>query len=683
MEPKLFESSPVPMFIYKETIIKANDAFIELTGFKINDLQIKKVWDLFEETAHEEIKHAIKCRLQNNFSNKQYELRLTTKKNDVIWVHVVNTTILYKGEYVGLAVLFNITEAKQLNDDLKYQNDLWTDIFNKNSAILLLINPEINGKIIDANLAAARFYGYSVQQLKNMTISDINILSAEEIQYKMANAENRRQNEFFFRHKLANGDIREVQVFSSVIHSRGKRLLFSIVNDITTQVMFEKELVNLNMKLEESEQRYRSLFDNNPDCCFVLNRNAILQQFNSATEIITGYRPIELINKPIHSFIEKNDQEIAYYFFSKVLEGVAERFDIRFIHKNGGLLDISLLAVPIIVEGQVTGIIAIAKDVTEQKQMEMKLVEREKRYRFITENSTDIITRIDTNGTINYISPIVNDILGYEHDELLGTSVTALIHPNDLSNVKNQIIDLKKSNHNEVVTITFQVKKLEGTFIFMETSIKAIKNTDNNLEGFIMVSRDITERKLAEEQLTKVNQILKQLSTIDGLTGIYNRRYFDKYLTDECTYGPKYSLPLSLIMFDIDYFKPYNDTYGHLKGDECLRLIAASVKDILMRSNDIFARYGGEEFAIILPGTDMNGAVTVAERIRAGIENLHIPHVTSRISDYVTVSVGVASTWVGYSNPETLIKQADTALYKAKNHGRNCVESFIELVTVK
>lgn len=191
--------------------------------------------------------------------------------------------------------------------------------------------------------------------------------------------------------------------------------------------------------------------------------------------------------------------------------------------------------------------------------------------------------------------------------------------------------------------------------------------------------RDEAFRALEKSQreLAEANLILQRLSSLDGLTGIPNRRRFDEALRSEWQRAIRHSTSISLIMLDIDYFKLYNDRYGHQGGDECLKCVARTLDESARRESDIVARYGGEEFAVILPETGAKGAVEVAEIMRGNIEQRNIPHESSKVSDHVTVSMGVA-TWVPErdSEPEELISMADQALYRAKENGRNQVKSY-------
>ncbi|GAA0182456.1 hypothetical protein SH2C18_48320 [Clostridium sediminicola] len=191
----------------------------------------------------------------------------------------------------------------------------------------------------------------------------------------------------------------------------------------------------------------------------------------------------------------------------------------------------------------------------------------------------------------------------------------------------------------------------------------------------------ISNCRLEESNINLENKVqertrqLEKLSNLDGLTGIPNRRKMDEYLEQVWNESINNEEPLSLLLMDIDYFKNYNDTYGHPVGDDCLKIVARTIKDMLRKEIDFVARYGGEEFLAILKNTDEKTALTLAERIRKGIEDSNIPHKSSEIADYVTVSIGVCTmNQFSKGDINTIIKLTDEALYKAKTSGRNRVE---------
>ncbi len=177
----------------------------------------------------------------------------------------------------------------------------------------------------------------------------------------------------------------------------------------------------------------------------------------------------------------------------------------------------------------------------------------------------------------------------------------------------------------------------------------------------------VSQRKLAESNLR-----LQRLVSVDGLTGIPNRRFFDERLEEEWQRGSREQGWLTLVMIDVDHFKAYNDLHGHLAGDESLKEVAGALSAVLLRPSDVVARYGGEEFVLILPGTDPDGAIAIAEKMLKAIDTLGIPHETSPTSRYLTISLGVATT-VPSQNVKSsiLLAEADSALYEAKEAGRN------------
>ena len=173
-------------------------------------------------------------------------------------------------------------------------------------------------------------------------------------------------------------------------------------------------------------------------------------------------------------------------------------------------------------------------------------------------------------------------------------------------------------------------------------------------------------------ELKRQREILENLSSVDGLTGISNRRHFDEFMDRHWRIAMRICEQVSLIMIDIDFFKQYNDTYGHLDGDECLKQVATVLARCVTRSTDLLARFGGEEFACVMSFTDLDGALAVAETMRSSIEALNIPHEKSPIAGCITASLGVAAVEpIANTDPSLLIQKADRALYSAKTAGRN------------
>lgn len=183
-----------------------------------------------------------------------------------------------------------------------------------------------------------------------------------------------------------------------------------------------------------------------------------------------------------------------------------------------------------------------------------------------------------------------------------------------------------------------------------------------------------------KEELEQANRELEKLSALDGLTGVANRRAFDRCLGREWDRARRSGQPLSVVLLDIDYFKKYNDTYGHQRGDGCLISVAKAVSQVTQRSTDLVARYGGEEFAAILPDLGYEGSLHMARRFNRAVAGLRMPHMASQVSQWVSVSVGVATMIPSHGeSPQHLVGRADQALYHSKAGGRDRITHFADL----
>ncbi|MFB5087028.1 diguanylate cyclase [Psychrobacillus sp. PGGUH221] len=296
------------------------------------------------------------------------------------------------------------------------------------------------------------------------------------------------------------------------------------------------------------------------------------------------------------------------------------------------------------------------------------------RFRTIYEKAGLGIVILNQKGRIVQANPKLEEILGYDTETLC---TMTFIDTSYLDENLEKNIQLFR----ELMEGKIDYYQIEKRYIHKDGHIVWGKVTssryvgDNEQPYVIGMMLDTTERRAAEEKLLEVNKTLEDLSNKDGLTGIANRRSFNDYFVQVSTQVLKNSTPLSLILLDIDYFKNFNDTYGHLCGDFCLKQVASTLDLKVSQKPYFVARYGGEEFVIVLPEVDIKGACVIAENIRAAVENIQISHTGSKVNNVVTVSVGVAAMPSdSISVPEDLVRRADEALYRAKQQGRNRIE---------
>ncbi len=227
----------------------------------------------------------------------------------------------------------------------------------------------------------------------------------------------------------------------------------------------------------------------------------------------------------------------------------------------------------------------------------------------------------------------------------------------------------------ERLALDIEIDQMDGKKIPYWLTITPLLGVVRETIGIVEQFKDITERKHYEAELMKANSALERLATMDGLTQLANRRCFDETIQREWLRARREVQALSVILCDVDYFKLYNDHYGHQEGDECLKAVAAGMQSSLLRPADFLARYGGEEFVIVLPNTDLTGAQKVAENLRIAVLDLQREHIPSPENDFVTLSFGAASVVPGKNRLgfEDLIKAADDCLYASKQAGRNTV----------
>jgi len=332
---------------------------------------------------------------------------------------------------------------------------------------------------------------------------------------------------------------------------------------------------------------------------------------------------------------------------------------------------IEITATPVLDEnGEVVHVIETFKHFVGQNKIEKALRDSEVRYRSLFEQSGDAIFVLKAEGPqvgrILSANGAACQMYGYTEDEFLRLSITDLATPEHAAKTPKRI---KRVLEGETLRMEITHRKKNGDVFPVEVTASRMQ-----IDGkkFVMVMyRDISTRKEAEEDRDVLIRELQHLSQTDGLTGLFNRQHLDKRILEEMERARRYNTPLSLIIFDIDYFKKINDSYGHIIGDKMLQASALMIKDTF-RTTDIAGRFGGDEFVIVLVQTDLAVGVQVAERLRLRIEQKKIP-INERQTAGFSISLGICQFDESLTRAEDFIAKADEALYEAKRNRRNSV----------
>ncbi len=295
-------------------------------------------------------------------------------------------------------------------------------------------------------------------------------------------------------------------------------------------------------------------------------------------------------------------------------------------------------------------------------------------YKTLLESTKAIPWKIDWQSmSFAYIGPQIEGLLGWTPESWVGVQDWAeRMHPDDRERVVSFCVAQSQAGVDHEAD--YRALSRDGHYVWIRDVVHVVRREDGSVESLVGFMFDISERKRTEQQLLALQQELHDLSFKDGLTGLANRRRFDALLRDEWRRAQQEQRSLALIMVDIDYFKLYNDRYGHIQGDECLKRVALALGAGATRPRDFLARYGGEEFVLVLPETDRQGAERVATRCREALHAQRIAHAASPVAPHVTVSIGVGAIIPGDTDdPIRFIEKVDQKLYLAKQAGRDAL----------
>ncbi|MCX6074320.1 MAG: diguanylate cyclase [Campylobacterales bacterium] len=417
--------------------------------------------------------------------------------------------------------------------------------------------------------------------------------------------------------------------------------MLGVVHDITEQIHTQEIL-------SESESKYRHLVENSMIGVYRADLSGNILYANLALAKIMGFdSPDELLNQNSLSMYASQKEK------TKFLHTLLKEHDISGLELD--VLDKHLDVVSIMISASLDGSVfsGMIVDMREIKQSRMQIDKLSK----IVEQIDDNVILTDKEGAITFVNEAFCHHTGYVRTDILGKSPRIFKSGNHDSLFYEGLWRTILSG--EVFRGIFINKKKNGDLYYEDKTITPLKDDKNIVIGFVSSGKDVTQETL-------LHQEIERIATIDNLTGIYNRHKFEELFVLETERSRRFTLPLSMIMIDIDHFKVVNDTYGHDIGDEVLKYLAKIVHNNI-RKLDIFARWGGEEFLVLSPGIDLEDARTLAEKLRLAVEEATFPTIKK-----ITISLGVST----FKKDDTfleLFKRADKGLYYAKEQGRNQV----------
>ena len=420
--------------------------------------------------------------------------------------------------------------------------------------------------------------------------------------------------------------------------------------------------------LRKSERFLRLITDNMLDMILFTDGHLRVKYISPSVAQNLGYAPEDLVGKsPMERIHPEDLQDVMANVRKSSETGEPGKVRYRTRCADGKYIWLETLGRLVSDEkGEYTGSVFSSRDITEQKLAEDALRESEERFRALFDRSLDCVYIHDLEGRFLDANPAALSLLGYDREDMLSVSVASMMDQDQIADSLNSLDAMLRTGFQKEL-VEYRLRRKDGSYVTVE-ALASVVYHDGKPLAILGVARDITERKRMEEALLASERNFQRLSITDGLTGLYNQRHFYERLNSEIGRANRYGDPLTILLLDVDDFKRYNDTFGHLEGDKVLSGLAEVVRQAL-RETDSAYRYGGEEFVVILPHTKGMAGATTAERIRSEVEKVSFPP-DGGSGRHVTISIGVAEYAPGEEGEE-FVKRADRNMYRAKENGKN------------
>lgn len=497
----ILESSLNEIYLFDAETLKfeyANRGAIQNTGYSLAELREMTPIDLKPLFNMESFRNMISPLLSGQRNKLVFET-IHKRKSGSLYDIIVHLQLFNENnKRIFFAFINDITERKRIERELRQSEEKFRSLFENHSAVKLLIDPE-TGKIVDANEAASKFYGWSLKELKNKSIYEINLLPPDHLKEKMKSAIDNKQIRFDFQHRLANGSVKDVEVYSSSVNIGDKTFLHSIVHDVTDRIIFQKKLV-------EKEEELSSIFRVAPIGIGV-TVNRILVELNVRITEMTGYTKEELIGQNISLLFhnEKELEKVAAKSYEQIRSNGIAMVETRWFKKNGEIIDILLAATPIQKEDSSPKVVFTVLNITDRKIYERELIKKS----LAIEQSPVSIIITDINGNIEYVNPMFTKVTGYSLDEVINKNPRILKSGEHSSSFYKNLWSkiLNRQSWNGI----FKNKTKDGRIIWESAIISPIMDKHGAIINFIAIKEDITEKVAKEEELNRYRIHLENL----------------------------------------------------------------------------------------------------------------------------------------------------------------------------
>ena len=667
--------------------VSRNDYWAEMLGFtpqEVDDALVEGWLELIHPEDRERAWQSINAHLAGSAPVHETEYRMRTRDGGYRWI--LDRARIVSRDEAGRPLRMSgthedITDRKHLQEVLEESHRRLMTVLNAMEATIYVADMDTH-EILFLNQSARQIFGPVEGQLCYQVLQGLDAPCPFCTNDQLLNADGSPAGvcAWEFQNQLNQRwyDLRDC----AVRWTDGRLVRMEIATDIT-------ERKHMELRLRQSEERFRLAFENaNSGMCLVDLQGRIMQ-VNDRMSAIFGYSRQELERMTVNDLTYPEDLTTSPQFMAKAIQGLVDSvtFDKRYRHRDGHLV-FGEVASSLVRDdqGQPLYFISQVQDVTTRLLAEAQLRASEQRFRLVADHALDNIWVMGPDYRHRYLSPSIQSLVGYSVEEFMGLTLDQMLMPESLVVAMAYFASLDEHSAAGRPLTDFpfrgeiELRTKEGTGIWTEIIVNPLVDDEGRLLEFAGVTRDIRERKHHEAQLQQAreaaeaanralqsaNDELHRLATTDRLTGIWNRAHFDEVAAQETARAARYGEPLSLLLFDIDYFKAINDTHGHLIGDQVLIELTRRVAEHL-RANDVLARWGGEEFVVMLPHCAAAEALRVAEKLRALVQAQPFALVGQ-----VTASFGVAD-FRPTDNLDTWLKRADDALYAAKAAGRNQV----------